>query len=310
MGEIRNILVAVDGSDQALEAVRFAGHTFPSQKTRVLLYHVGSPVPEAFLDLRKNLEFRSSVVPVSAWATQMKKNMEAFMDQACECLKECGFPQDAITIEIANKKKGISRDIMQKTTQGFSAAVVGRTGASRIKDILLGSVAEKLVGAIKGLPLIVVGGNPFPGRILIAFDGSQGSWRAVNQVAALADESKTEILLSHVVRPLEIHHRSQAVFNTAHESQWVDENTRAIIPKLVEAKKRLVSKGFREDQIVREVLENRYSRAATLTKEAVARGYGTIVLGRRGLTMVEEFLMGRVSRKVLQLAKNQSVWIA
>ncbi|MBI9084412.1 MAG: universal stress protein [Desulfobacterales bacterium] len=310
MGEIRNILVAVDGSDQALEAVRFAGITFPPEKTHVLLYHVGSPVPEAFLDLRKDLEFRSSVVPISAWASQMKKNMEAFMDRSCESLKDSGFSQDAISVEIAKKNKGISRDILQKAKEGFSAAVIGRTGVSRIKDILMGSVAEKLVGVIKGLPLIVVGGNPSPGKILIAFDGSEGSWRAVNQVAALADPSRTEILISHVVRPMEIPYRSQTVFNSGHEAQWVDENTRAIIPKLVEAKNLLVNRGFSEERIVREVLENRYSRAATLAKEAVARGYGTIVLGRRGLTMVEEFLMGRVSRKVLQLAKERSVWIA
>ena len=38
-------------------------------------------------------------------------------------------------------------------------------------------------------------------------------------------------------------------------------------------------------------------------------GYGTIVVGRRGLSKVYEFFMGRVSDKVLHLAKDMAVWI-
>jgi hypothetical protein len=34
-----------------------------------------------------------------------------------------------------------------------------------------------------------------------------------------------------------------------------------------------------------------------------------IVVGRRGLSRVEEFFMGRVSDKVLQLAKEMAVWV-
>lgn len=38
-------------------------------------------------------------------------------------------------------------------------------------------------------------------------------------------------------------------------------------------------------------------------------GYGTIVLGRRGLSQVEKFTMGSVSSKTLQLAEEMAVWI-
>ena len=36
---------------------------------------------------------------------------------------------------------------------------------------------------------------------------------------------------------------------------------------------------------------------------------GTIILGRRGATSVEEFTMGRVTRKILYLAYNKAIWI-
>ncbi|MGW8323578.1 MAG: universal stress protein, partial [Thermodesulfobacteriota bacterium] len=51
------------------------------------------------------------------------------------------------------------------------------------------------------------------------------------------------------------------------------------------------------------------SRAGTIVDQARRGGYGTIVVGRKGVTKVEEFFMGRVSSKVLQLAKNMAVWV-
>jgi hypothetical protein len=44
-------------------------------------------------------------------------------------------------------------------------------------------------------------------------------------------------------------------------------------------------------------------------EEATKGGYGTIVVGRRGVSKVYEFLMGRVSNKVIQMAKDQAVWV-
>jgi nucleotide-binding universal stress UspA family protein len=32
-------------------------------------------------------------------------------------------------------------------------------------------------------------------------------------------------------------------------------------------------------------------------------------VGRRGLSRVRDFLIGRVSNKLIQLAKNQAVWV-
>jgi nucleotide-binding universal stress UspA family protein len=38
-------------------------------------------------------------------------------------------------------------------------------------------------------------------------------------------------------------------------------------------------------------------------------GFDTIVMGRRGLSRVEQFFAGRVSTKVLQLGRTYNVWI-
>ena len=46
-----------------------------------------------------------------------------------------------------------------------------------------------------------------------------------------------------------------------------------------------------------------------ILQEAKEGGYGTIVMGRRGLSKVHEFLLGRVTTKVLQRAEKFAVWI-
>jgi nucleotide-binding universal stress UspA family protein len=51
------------------------------------------------------------------------------------------------------------------------------------------------------------------------------------------------------------------------------------------------------------------SRAGAIIEEALKWGYGTIVVGRRGLSHVEEFSMGRVSNKIIHMAKEMAVWV-
>jgi nucleotide-binding universal stress UspA family protein len=54
---------------------------------------------------------------------------------------------------------------------------------------------------------------------------------------------------------------------------------------------------------------NAPSRAFAVVEEAQAGGYGTIVVGRRGISKVEEFLLGRVSSKVVGQAAQAAVWV-
>jgi nucleotide-binding universal stress UspA family protein len=43
--------------------------------------------------------------------------------------------------------------------------------------------------------------------------------------------------------------------------------------------------------------------------ELETAGYGTIVVGRQGLSRKEEFLFGSVSSKIVSHARNCAVWV-
>ena len=74
-------------------------------------------------------------------------------------------------------------------------------------------------------------------------------------------------------------------------------------------KERLEKAGVKGSRISTQVNLHSSSRAKDILTEAREGAYGTIVMGRRGLSKVHEFLMGRVTNKVLHRAEGFAVWI-
>jgi len=52
-----------------------------------------------------------------------------------------------------------------------------------------------------------------------------------------------------------------------------------------------------------------YSRAAEILATAREGNYGTVIMGRRGISAGREFILGRVTTKVLNGAEGLAVWI-
>ena len=51
------------------------------------------------------------------------------------------------------------------------------------------------------------------------------------------------------------------------------------------------------------------TRGGTLYAQALHGDFGTIVVGRRGVSNVKTFPIGRVPMKLVQLIKDQTVWV-
>ena len=49
--------------------------------------------------------------------------------------------------------------------------------------------------------------------------------------------------------------------------------------------------------------------ADDIFKEAKEKGYGTIVMGRRGISGFKEFVFGSVTKRILNQSTGLSVWI-
>jgi nucleotide-binding universal stress UspA family protein len=253
---------------------------------------------------------RERMASILAWDVEQRKAIEKFMSNARQILLDAGFSQDAVIGTTHSSTVGTARDILEESKKDYDAVVVGRVGLSKIKDLILGSVAMKLIEKLSHLPLWVIGGKPPTGKIMVAMDSSEGALRAVDYVGEMVGGSDVDITLIHAIRnihtpqfPIEVS------FKPEEEKIYLDKTYDEMQAAFETAKNRLAEAGVDESKIRARIIPSASSRSECIVSEARNGGYGTIVVGRRGLSKVMEFFMGRVSNKVLYLGKEMAVWV-
>jgi len=288
-------LLALDGSDDAFETVNYVSKIHSLKERQIVLFAVCNKIPDVYWDLEKEPVYNGKLGELRAWETHRTKQLESYMAKARQILLNTGFPAGWVKIKLHERQKGIARDIIVEAKEGYAALVVGRKGVSRVRDVLLGSVATKLLERITTVPIVMVGRKARPGKILIAFDGSEGSFKAVECVGALMGGAGYEINLTNVMRH--------------EEKERIAASERFIAAAFDQAVERLISAGITRTRISTQIVTGAPSRAEAIVKEAEQGGYGTVVVGRRGLSDVRDFSMGAVSNKVVQLAARWAVWV-
>jgi nucleotide-binding universal stress UspA family protein len=73
------------------------------------------------------------------------------------------------------------------------------------------------------------------------------------------------------------------------------------------AKKVLVESGFASKNVAIKILKKKTGIARDVLKEVERGKYDTLVIGRRGLSGVKQFVLGSVSNKIVKFAKKASV---
>jgi nucleotide-binding universal stress UspA family protein len=312
----RKVLVAVDGSEQALRTVRYVGRVLPGDRTKITLLHVTHWLPEAFWDFESDPGFRRRMRGFGSWRSGRAAMVEEFMEQATALLRQAQYPAHHITIHVKDRQIGIARDILREAKKGYAALVLGRRGLSPLKELTLGSTAQKVVYHAGRIPVWVVGGQPDPSRILLAADKSDSTVRIFDYVTNYLGLRDKDLLLLHVIRRFELPVTDGVL--PAKSARWlgwfegVRREATACEREVMESLFRQRIRAFEEtggdtSRVRTKIVQDASSRAGSVLAEAEQGGYGTIVVGRKGLSRVEEFLMGRVSGKVLQMAKERAV---
>ncbi|MGD8368472.1 MAG: universal stress protein [Desulfobacterales bacterium] len=301
------ILLPIDGSERCLETVRYVARYEPFHAMKVVLFNVFSDVPDCYWDLEREPKSVKTVRHVRAWVGQKKKEMETYMETAREILLRGGGEGRAVSIRIHSRKKGVARDILAEAHKGYTAVVVRRRGATGLRNIVMGSVAVKLMEKMSFVPLIIVGRKAMTQRVLIGVDGSDGANRAVDFTAGILHGHGFSAHLINVMRS------SRSAVppgeKQAGEPVCPEEAEEEMLSVLGDARKRMAAAGFSPEKVTTKVITGAASRAAAIAEEADAEGCETIVVGRRGLSGVKSFFIGRVSNKVVHMARKNTVWV-
>jgi nucleotide-binding universal stress UspA family protein len=303
----QKVLLTFDGSEHAFHAINYVCKLTPFHKMKIVLFNVFSSIPEAYLDLEKDPQFSRAAREVRSWEMQQKKEIQNAMENARQKLLHSGFVPDSVSVMIQNRKEGIARDIVKEAQHGYNAVIIGRRGTGTYKEIIVGSVAKKIVEKMTFLPVLMIGEIPPDNKFLVAVDNSENAFRAVDYVAQVLGGFDFKISLFHAIRgDQSIHSGIAHLFLPKESLEDAETEANTVFDN---AKRCLEDAGFTSGQMSTKLVSGVSSRAEAIVKEARDGDYGTIVLGRRGLSKVQEYLLGRVSNKVINVIRRRAVWI-
>ena len=145
MGLFSRILVPVDGSRYALNAVCMAARMSRIHGSEMRIFHV---IDDTLLDqlTRFSRQSRESV------REELRHNAQAFLsDMRCE------IHDEIITTSELIIREGIPHEVILEEAMSWSAdlIVMGKIGRRGIANILLGSVAERVI-EFSDIPVLVV----------------------------------------------------------------------------------------------------------------------------------------------------------
>lgn len=149
-------------------------------------------------------------------------------------------------------------------------------------------------------------------KVLVAFDDSENAQRAVGFVARFFS-TKTQVTLFNVAQDTaalcEMNSPELTPYFTSQQTHFcaLEDKKKALVSQsMKDAIKILVDAGFDRQRIVLKADVKKKGVARDIVNEARS-GYDVIVLGRRGVSGIKDFILGSVSQKVFQLAKDLSV---
>jgi nucleotide-binding universal stress UspA family protein len=147
----------------------------------------------------------------------------------------------------------------------------------------------------------------FNHNILIAVDASANSRRAVSYVGQMLGRTGGfHVTLLHVIPDPE----EDYFADEAERESWLTGYRDRTDTLLQEYREMLIASGFPSDAVDL-YAPRRYcpSMAECILSERKKRDYDTIVVGRQGLSRKEEFLFGSISNKIVNHAKDCTVWV-
>ncbi|MDY6791850.1 MAG: universal stress protein [Thermodesulfobacteriota bacterium] len=151
-------------------------------------------------------------------------------------------------------------------------------------------------------------------KILVAFDDSDNAMRAVEYIAKYFTRDNKITLFNIAQDTAALCDMNSPALTPYFKSQQssfctLEDKKKSLVDgALQQARKKLLAAGFEEKSITIKTENKKKGVARDIVAEAQS-DYSTIVLGRRGQSGIKDFILGSVSHKVFQLAKDISVLV-
>jgi len=286
--QVLHFLVAVDGSEHSLAAVRWITQIGGDGSClRCTLLNVQKPIISGEVGI---------LAPASIALDERGRSATDILEHVASVMRESAIP-----FEMEEQMDDAATAIIARAEAlGCDAIVIGRRGVGIVRAALLGSVSAEVIRK-SSIPVIIVralgGVTPaVPLRILIAVDGSESAMRAATFASRLAGLCHGEVDLVHVEPGLTV---AGSVFGSREKliEHWSGKHAEEALA------------GARSVLERARVTYTEYVVAGDETHSAileVARenSCGVILMGTRGLGPVTGLLLGSVAQSVLEQAPS------
>ena len=305
----KKILVAVDDSIYSKYAVLYATQ-MASMTTRLnySLFHVLPTISQYLVDEAKT-DF-SAKAELKRILKKKENQAQRLLNNYKEQMVLRGIKEERIEIVTQPKMMGYARDILERAQKSlYDAICIGRRGLTRLQSAFSDSVSKKLLTHSQLIPVWVVDGEVKGGKVMVAVDGSESSLRAVDHLCyILGGNTEVEVTLFHVAAKMGDY--CEIDFSDIGgdlEKLVVEGDKRCVQSFFTHAVQKFKDAGIGEDRIRIKQVTPRMNVGKAIVNEAVKGDYGTVVIGRRGIS--KSFFMGSVSEYVIDKIANRALWL-
>ena len=310
----KHILICLDGSPASLAAVKYVAFVFgKGANINIDLLHILPGISPLFLEPGESM---AEMLQLQDFAQQVgeenRRKAASILEEAKSALIDAGMNAANINTRVQEPSAGVARDILDLEASGdFDGIVLGRHGMGAIAEFFMGGISHKVLQHTKELPLCLVHNEVESRRVLLPIESAPNSKRALDHAAwLLTTAGPMEVTILHVVMPL-IPKEATAMWTGLGDLESTIEQRLLADAEdmLVQAKTYLLERDVPDIAITTRLEIGTTSVSHAILKETQEGGYGSIVIGRRGLSRTEQFLFGSVSNKVIHQAKGMAVWV-
>jgi nucleotide-binding universal stress UspA family protein len=306
----KEIMIAVDDSRHSKIAVGYAVDIYPALKdVKFTVLHVQPTISQYLLD-----EAKSKPHAYAELEKVNRKNAESaqlLLDKYKTQMVAAGIAEKNLQLKTQPRLLGVAKDILEASMAGqFDALILGRRGLSGLQDMFIGSVSANIVDNSMDTPIWLVDEEGPSQDIMVAVDGSENSFKAVDHLAfIIGGNTDVKILFFHV-RP-RLRDFCPVDFEDSN-SEALEEIIRQGDQQCIDqffshAKNRLNKAGIQENQISFKASEGAFRVGKAVLDEYRQGNFGTLVVGRRGMN--KKYFTGSVSRYLVNQFSNGALWV-
>jgi len=312
---MRRILLATDGSRNALGAVHYVANLYKgASDVEVTVLNISPAIPPLYREAGHGAAVHRQFME---WKKKREEEAKAYFHDASKGFLEAGFKKTQVKTRYLHQAVGVARDIIREVDAGpFDACVVGKKGMGWFDSIFLGSITSKLLEVSENHPLWLVDGKGSKSRrVLIAMDETPHAVELARRAGRMLHGlTAVHILFYHYCSPFTETLPAEERKRMRDSEEEVVERERARMAQIVKgAREAILAEGLKPRSLNYQFQYEPSARSKKISRAILSKlkegDYGTLLLGRKGTTRAREFRIGSVALRIITESQHCTVWV-